>query len=155
MTKIRPVAMEDRFATESFFFFALATRGWVSLHGLRGITGVFIATSGPTGEGSLAFPYPLGKHGRLEPSWEGSGIRCQDESVSTALLILPHRVVPLGSCYLFRHERIQEPHSRCKWDSVAPPNRVWWHYLTGKNGILADAKTLHNKLGAFALMPGL
>lgn len=143
--------MEDRSATESFFFLALATPGLVSLHGLRGITGVFIATSGPAGEVPLGFPYPLGKHGRLGPSRQGWRIRCQDESVSTGLLIPPCRVVPLGSCHLFRHERIQGPHSLCKWDSVAAPSRVWWHYLTGKNGILADTKTLHKQAQDFCI----
>lgn len=132
----------------------MATPGWVRLHGLRGITEVFIATSGPAGEVPIGFPYPLGKHGHLGPSREGWGIRCQDERVSTGLLIPPRRVVPLGSCHLFRHERIQGPHSLCKWDSVAAPNRVWWHYSTGKNGILADAKTLRKQAQSFCIDAG-
>lgn len=144
--KIRAVAMESRSVTECFFFGGLGTLGWVSLHGLRGIIGVFIATPGPAGEVLPQLPDPLGKHCCLGWRWEEWGIRCQDESVSTGLLIPPGRVASLGSRHLFQHGGIWAPHSLCKWYSVAVPNTVWWHYLTGKNGILADSKTFRKQV---------
>lgn len=71
----------------------------MNLHGLRGIIGVFMATSGPAGEVLAQLLHPLGKHCCLVWRRDEEGICCQDESVSTGWLIPPSGVALVGACH--------------------------------------------------------
>lgn len=89
--EIRADIVASQSTTERFFCRA-------NLHRLRGIIGVFMATSGAAGEVLAQLSHPLGKQ-RCVVGRRDGGIGCQDESVTTGRLILASGVALVGACH--------------------------------------------------------